>query len=294
MIQKYIKNFETIKNNDGKYNSVMDEINRNYAIRKTIKTNYSIEKLFFIVATALHQSFNYEKIFLINKSFSVKQLKPVKAKYYKRVLNTIEYLLESYKYLDHIIFRWKNKNDIYWVGYQFIKTKKGSKLIYSEQILKEDTISGIQGVLDKNSYKFIFKQTCKLWKSLLISQKDYKDQIERLKIEISEYQENNFAQITKLRTDLEVAQRNKISKEEIANLRKELKIKNDAYNLYLDNLKNRLDKLSEKNLILEPNWISWYEDNITKEIEANAVELAKKETLEKEQRKDKKKDKKQN
>lgn len=154
--KKKIRNWDTIKNNDGKYNSVMDEINRNYTISKKIKSSLPINELFKKILVGLHQSFNINKKIDNGLKFSSN------AKI-KNSSVTIKYTIDKYIENDFISIIWTNSKDKYWTDFQFKDMKNYSVLIYTESVLREDTISGIQGTIDTTFYKRSYKKNYKKW-----------------------------------------------------------------------------------------------------------------------------------
>ena len=154
--KKKIRNWETIKNNDGKYNSVMDEINRNFTVSKKIKSNLSVNELFKKVLIGLHQSFNINNEIKSGLKFSSNTK-------VNNLTVTVKYEIINFINEEFISILWTNNKDKYWTDFEFRKKANGSILVYSESVLREDTISGIQGTIDIAFYKRSYNKNYKKW-----------------------------------------------------------------------------------------------------------------------------------
>lgn len=161
MTIKKIRNWETIKNNDGYYNSVMDEINRNYNLSKKIVVEGDINNIFKKILVALHQAYNLNKVFIKDLEFSFSSKNDNNSQI------TINYKVDFFSFGKCIIIRWKNNDDYYWT--EFLFKQKGNKVIikYSESVLKKNTISGIQGMIDTSWYRVNFRKSYRKWKNML-------------------------------------------------------------------------------------------------------------------------------
>lgn len=250
--KKKIRNWETIKNNDGKYNSVMDEINRNYSISKKIKTRFSDEELFKKVLIGIHQSFNIDKKLSEGISFTST------SKQNDQNITT-KYKVDKFIENQYICLSWNNKNDKYWTEYQ-IKTKNDfSKLNYSESVLRENTISGIQGTIDIAFYKKFYKKNYKKWLYILCKSEEDIEKIIK-KANIYDEQANNIKSSDEYKTNIDIY--NKFKGKKNIN-QKSLKMFK-ASRKKIDKLDDKINKLKFKSnsirynmFILEDKWIEF-------------------------------------
>jgi len=159
MIVEKIRNLDEIKNNSGKYSSVMDEIRRNYQIQRKFYSEMNVNQLWDLIEMGVRQNYKVKQEFRKGFSFTSKFEK-----------QGIHYKVEEYIPNKKLVLIWKKGVDQYWTTYAVKYSRKwlkNSKFIYSESILRQDTISVMRGIKDQYSYKMFYHHAWKQWKFLL-------------------------------------------------------------------------------------------------------------------------------
>lgn len=254
---KKIRNWETIKNNDGYYNSVMDEINRNYSLSKRIVVEGDLTQIFKKILAALHQTYNINKKIEKGLKFSFNNKEAPNGP------TTINYNIEFFDFNKWIIIKWNNKDDQYWTEFTFKQKSKKVIIKYTESVLKKDTISGIQGMIDTSWYKITFKKTFKKWKNMLTINDE---KIRKINEKIQELD----GQINKIYDDKEFLEANEIVKKYMGKKRLEENQLNEYKNakIYIEKINKKVNVIQNKiidnknNLfIIKDNWIKFVDEN---------------------------------
>lgn len=250
--KRKIRNWETIKKNDGKYNSVMDEINRNYTVYRKMIVNEDINNCFIKILTGIHQAYNIKTILKKDVKFSYTP-KENKNNY------SLNYVVENIEFPYSIIIRWSLNKDYYWT--EFLLKEKGEKtsVTYYESVLREDTISGIQGVIDTDHYKRTHKRNFKKWKSMLL----LNDQIFTKKMNEANNIDNKINNIKKseqynscIETINKLQGKKNLSNKKLATLRKS-KYRLEKMEKKIDKMNYKSKKIRYSIFLLEDEWIEF-------------------------------------
>ncbi len=256
--KKNIRNWDCIKDNSGKYNSVMDEINRNYNVKKTIKTILSPHELFFKVLCGIHQMYNLDTILSEDATFTKNYDITVNAATYETKSTRVNYKVIKYVVDELIVFQWKIDNDIYWSEYYIVPSSKGAKFIYQEAVLKEDTISGLQGMLATRWYKINFQRNFKRWKSIILDKKaNNLDKIQNAELKRQKFIDDNQETIEPMQKEFKkLSNKNNLKEDQLARFRS-LYNSLEQYNKQLEKLNYQVNKEKIKNYYLEDKWIEF-------------------------------------
>ncbi len=156
-----IKNFGEIKRADGDYNSIMDQINRNYSMTKfKYYNNMNVDEAWEILVDELKQFYKFRKDLEEGNEFGVR---------YPGI--TLKFKVEELNLKKHFVtFTWKNEQDFYWTTFQIKQSnifKKKIAFRYTESILRELTIWGMTSSIGLYYYKKAYHKTFKWWRKNL-------------------------------------------------------------------------------------------------------------------------------